>query len=193
MAAGMTEPPQRTDAFGRPVRETPPTPPRPLLLARRVWIASVLVGFVHSFVKLADRTSLIEELHRIQPQLDQVQLDSAANSGIMFTLVFSLLSLAVYVLLSNRMVQGHNWARVVLTVFGGLSSFFTLISLVTVSMLGSELITRLTGTSPGAVDMGFSAVVMVLEVAALVLMYRPESNRYFTAVRSRVAAGQRPS
>ena len=175
----MTDLEQRVDAFGRPVQPPePPQPPKALQIARWLWVGAVLVGVVQAFIELLDRERLIRELRQLQPEMTQTDLDAAANSGILFTFMFKALTLMVYVLLSRRMLEGRNWARVTLTVFGGFGVFNAVITVLTVSLVGQELIERLTGTTLSGLDVVFAVLVALVEIVAIVFMYRPEANRY---------------
>ncbi|MDI2031204.1 hypothetical protein QFW96_21425 [Saccharopolyspora sp. TS4A08] len=175
----MTGVEQQVDAFGRPVKQPePPQPPRALQIARWLWVASVLVGVVQAFIQLLDRERLIGELRQLQPEMTQTDLDAAANSGIMFTFMFKALTLMVYVLLSRRVLEARNWARVTLTVFGAFGVLNAVITVLTVSLVGPELIEQLTGMAVGGSDVVFAVLVAAVEAAAIVYMYRPESNRF---------------
>jgi hypothetical protein len=188
----MTDLGQRVDAFGRPIPDPEPSAPQSLLVARWLWIGSVLVGIVQAFIQLVDRPRLISELRKLDPNMSQLDLDAAANSGIMFTFLLKAMILMAYVLLSKRMLEGRNWARVVLTVFGGFGVFNALVTVLTVSVVGSALLSELTGVAITWVDVVFSVAVMLVEIAAIVFMYRPESNRFFQAVRNRRTPGHPP-
>ncbi|TWF94919.1 hypothetical protein [Saccharopolyspora dendranthemae] len=187
----MTDLEQRVDAFGRPVQPPePPQPPKALQIARWLWVGAVLVGVVQAFIELLDRERLIRELRQLQPEMTQTDLDAAANSGILFTFMFKALTLMVYVLLSRRMLEGRNWARVTLTVFGGFGVFNAVITVLTVSLVGQELIKRLTGTTVSALDVVFAVLVAAVEIVAIVFLYRPEANRFLREMRG--AAPRRP-
>ncbi|PKW13011.1 hypothetical protein [Saccharopolyspora spinosa] len=181
----MTDLGQRVDAFGRPVPEPAPTSPQALLVARWLWIGSVLIGVVQAFIQLVDRPQLIAELRQLQPGMSQMDLEAAANSGIMVTFLLKAMILLLYVVLSRRMLEGRNWARIVLTVFGGFGIFNAVLTVLTVSLVGTALIRELSGVAITGVDVVFSLVVMLVEIAAIVFMYRPDSNRFFRAVRNR--------
>jgi hypothetical protein len=186
----MTDVEQRVDAFGRPVPPPEPEqPPKALQIARWLWVASVLVGVVQAFVQLLDRQRLISELRQLQPEMTQTDLDAAANSGIMFTFMFKALTLMVYVLLSRRMLEARNWARITLTVFGGFGVFNAVITVLTVSLIGPALIKQLTGMTVSGVDVVFAVLVAAVEVAAIAFMYRPEANRF---IRENRGARPRP-
>lgn len=167
------------DAFGRKVPADKLAVPRHLVLARWLWIASTVAGLLRSFIQLSDRGMLISELHRQAPQLAQDQLDAAANSGILFTLVMSLAVFGIYLMLANRMVQGRNWARVLMTVLGALSVLGTLFTLIGVVAIGPDAIMRATGVRVDIVDTVFSVIVVGLDASVLALLYRPDSNRFF--------------
>ncbi|GAA4620941.1 hypothetical protein [Saccharopolyspora hordei] len=191
----MTDPGQRVDAFGRPVPEQGPQGPQvpqSLLTARWLWIGSVLIGIVQAFVQLADRARLIDELRRVDPNLTQTQLDAAANSGIMFTFLLKALILMVYVVLTKRVLEGRNWARVLLTVFGGFGVFNALVTLLTVGVFGPAVVQQLTGVSITWVEVLFSLVVAAVEVAAIVFTFRPDANRYVREAAPRPAFGGTP-
>ncbi|MER7012299.1 hypothetical protein ABT324_12825 [Saccharopolyspora sp. NPDC000359] len=189
----MTDPGQHIDAFGRPKPEPEPKVPQSLLVARWLWIGTVLIGIVQAFVQLADRTRLITELRQLNPELSQQELDAAANSGIMFALLLKALLLMVYVMLTKRLLEGRNWSRVVLTVFGGFGVFNALITVLTVGVFGTAMIQELTGIGVSWFDALFSLVVAGIEVAAIVFMFRSDANRYIRESGQRFrAAGYQP-
>lgn len=158
-----------------PEKPQHPQPPRPVQLARQLWIVSAAVGLVRSLFQLADREALVAQIREIQPQLTQDQVDQAVNGSVVLTLLFVAALFGLYVLLANRMRSGRNWARVVLTVFGAatvLLGVFGLLGLV--SGAAATL-----GETVSPLNVLVSIVVVALEATAVVLMYRPESNRYF--------------
>ena len=181
----MTGP--KVDVFGRPVQEQPERPeaPRPLHIARWLWVGSVLVGAVQAFVELLDRAGLIEQLRTMQPGLDQTQLDDLANSTIMFTFTIKLLTLMVYLMLSRRMLEGANWARIVLTVFGAWGAVSGTLTVALVTVVGPGRLQQVLPVSVSWTDALFGVLVAAVEVAAIAFMFRPAANRFFADVRSR--------
>ena len=184
--------PGSADALGR--RQDPPEDPapQPVRIARWLWIAATLVGLVRSFVQLSDRRSLTAELAAQMPQWSQEQVDSAADSTVWLTLMMSVVTLAIYVALANRMRLGRNWCRVLLAVIGVLEALGTLFVLLVIAVLGSAAVTRLAGTSLSGTDIAFSLLVAVIDVAATALMFLPDANRFFreAARRPRPPAAQ---
>lgn len=160
-------------------------PPRLVDIARWLWIGSAVVGLGRFLVQLADREMLIGELRKQQPTLSQDELDAAASGGVMFGLLLGGLLVLVYTLLANRMAQGRNWARIVLTVFGAAGVFFGVVRLVAVASglaAAFQLAIR-------PEDVVFGVITMVLDCVALVLMYLPSVSSHFTAARPKLQTG----
>jgi hypothetical protein len=168
------------DALGRGSSEL--TVPRQLQIARWLWIASTLVGFARSLVQLSDRRLLISELREQAPQVPQEQLDSAVNGGVLFMIVVWSAVLAVYAMLSTRMVQGRNWARILLLVLGGLSVAGTAFTLILVGAMGTATMTAMTGVRVDAWETMFGVITVAMDATAMVLMVHPNSNRFFRDV-----------
>ncbi|MDR7302365.1 hypothetical protein [Haloactinomyces albus] len=180
--------PSGADVGGGHGRSDAPQPPQPVRLAWWLWLASVVVGFVRTVVLLADRRMLIEQMRQVAPELSQSEVDAAANSGIMFTLLLALAIAAVYVLLANRMVQGRNWARIVVVVLASFSVVRTLLMLFGLVTLGSTVTMQGTSVRIGAPDIVFNLIGLGLNAAVLVLMLRPEAIGFFREARRRFLA-----
>ncbi|MFI9813126.1 hypothetical protein [Saccharothrix variisporea] len=157
-------------------------PPRWIDVSRWLWIGSAVVGLGRFLVQLADREMLISELRKQQPALSQDELDAAASGGVVFGLLLGGLLVLVYALLANRMAQGRNWARVVLTVFGAAGVFLGVVRLIAV---GSGMAAAF-GLVIRPADLVFGAITMVLDCAALVLMYLPSVSSHFAVSRTPV-------
>lgn len=172
------------DEFGSPVRQEPPAPPEWLVKSRWLWLAAMVIGLLASAVQLADRKTLVAEIRELSPELSQQEVDSATNSGILFTLLVGALTLMVVLLLTTRMLQGVNWTRVVLTAWAGLEGFAMIVTVIGLGVLGRGTIEQLAGRSLSVWEVLFQAVVTALQIAAVVLMWRPEVNEYFRSVRA---------
>ncbi|MEJ2856552.1 MULTISPECIES: hypothetical protein [unclassified Saccharothrix] len=157
-------------------------PPRWIEISRWLWIGSAVVGLGRFLVQLADREMLIGRLRQEQPTLSQDELDAAATGGVVFGLLLGGLLVLVYALLANRMAQGRNWARIVLTVFGAVGVFLGVVRLIAV---GSGLAAAFQLVIPTA-DLVFGAITMVLDAIALVLMYLPSVSSHFVVSRTPV-------
>lgn len=160
-------------------------PPKLIDIARWLWIASAVVGLGRFLVQLADREMLIGRLRKEQPTLSQDELDAAASGGVMFGLLLGGLMVLVYALLANRMAQGRNWARIVLTVFGAVGVFLGVVRLIAVA---SGLAAAFQLAIPPE-EVVFGVITMVLDSIALVLMYLPSVSGHFTTVKPRLQPG----
>ncbi|ROP39729.1 hypothetical protein [Saccharothrix texasensis] len=168
-----------TSAPNTPKRPKP-TPPKPIDLARRLFILSAVIGVVRFMVELADREMLIRELRVRQPDLSQDDLDAAATGGIVFGLLIAVGLILVYTLLANRMAGGRNWARVLLTVIAGAGIFLGVVRLVAAFSGFAAAF----GLAVNGVDLAFGVVTMLIDATAVVLMYQPAVSGYFRSVRS---------
>ncbi|MFL6140794.1 MAG: hypothetical protein ACJ72N_02845 [Labedaea sp.] len=92
-----------------------------------------------------------------------------ANLSKIIGVVIGLLFVGLFVLFAYKMRAGRNWARILLTVLGGLSLVFTLLGISSTD--GLTLVVRL--------------IEAVLTLVAIYFMFRPEANRYFAAGRAR--------
>ena len=181
----MSEQQDRSEAFGGPHRggQQPrqPEAPRFVQYARWLWIASAALGFLRSMVQVSDREALVSGLHAQMPQWTQVQVDSAVNGTIMSVLVLAGAVVALYWALGARLVQGKNWARVVVVLIGGLRTVSTVFVLLALSVLGAEALGRMSGVPLGPTEIGFSLATAVVDVSVLVLLFLPESREHFRA------------
>jgi hypothetical protein len=151
-----------------------PQVPTPLQWSRWLWVGSAGLGAVRSVLELADRESLIDQLRGRSGDSTQDQLDAMANAAVVFGLLLVAVIFGVYVLLSNRMVAGANWARVLLAVLGGAGIALGTLSLAVV-LSG---VTVAFGRTVGADDVAFSAAGLLMDAAALALMFLPAANAY---------------
>ena len=102
-------------------------------------------------------------------QPTQKEVDDAANLFKITGVIFSLLFIGLFVLFAYKMRAGRNWARITLTVLGGLSVVSTLFGL----------------SSASGVHLVVALIQMVLILVAIYFMYRPDANQYFAASKAR--------
>lgn len=155
-------------------------PPKPVQLARAVWIGGAALGAIRSVVQLSDRRALLEQLRASTPNLTQSQLNSLASSGIAFGLLLLAGFLAVNIWLAARMVGGRRWARLVITVLAAVELVFGVIGLVGIA---SGAAATVPGVSYDRVQISFTVAALVIDAVTLVLLQRPESTAYFARMR----------
>jgi hypothetical protein len=165
-----------------PSKRAWPPPPKLIDISRWLWIASAAIGTIRFVVQLADRDMLITEMRKQQPNLSQDEIDAAVSGGIGFGLLLGIGLVLLYALLANRMAQGRNWARVVLTVIGAAGIFFGLVRLIAVASGFAAAF----GFAVSTTDLVFGVVTMLLDSAALILMFLPSVAGHFR----RSAVGQ---
>ncbi|MFD5824261.1 hypothetical protein [Lentzea sp. NPDC060358] len=150
----------------------PVAPPRPIDVARWLWIASAGIGMLRFVAQLFDRELLVSEARRQNPGLGQDQVDAGVNGGILFGLLIALVVLVAYTRLANAMARGRNRARIALTVLGAASVAFGLFR---VAAWGSGVAAS-AGVEMTAADLGVTVVTAVLDTSAIVLMYRASAH-----------------
>ncbi len=151
-----------------PVLPEEMSPPRPATITAAMWIwiaAAVLAVAVLPVLIIGNSAALIGESTLTEEDR------SAAELGVTTLAVFAgfgmLVAAAPYVAFAIVLRNGHNWARILLTILGALG-FLT--------MIGTLLFAvRAESWQPGVV---LTVLVLGLTVAAVVLQFLPASNRY---------------
>ncbi|MGV9211724.1 hypothetical protein ACTFTM_07670 [Micromonospora sp. RB23] len=92
----------------------------------------------------------------------------AAGTGTVWGAVaFAVILVVVQFFVALKMRDGANWARRVLTILAILQLIGTLVGLADVE------------GGLGTVQLALNVLVAIADIALVVLLYRPESNRYF--------------
>jgi hypothetical protein len=154
---------------------TPAERPKSVDNAFMLWMIGAglsLLSLIVSFtiggdaIKDAARDSLRQSQGREPSQQD---VDNLANASLIIGVIIGLLFIGLFVLFAYKMRAGRNWARITLTVLGGLSIVLTLIGV----------------GGAGAIDLIVRLVQALLIVGAVYYMFRPDANNYFNAGRVR--------
>lgn len=149
-------------------QELAPSRPPTITAAMWIWIAGAVLSItvipvlllVNADFFLAQDTAIVTEEERRAAELGLRAV--AAMSGFAM-----LVAAAPYIAFAVVLRNGHNWARILLTILGVLG----ILSMVVTLLL--ELQTEV--WQPGA---AICIVVIGLTVAAVVLQFLPASNRY---------------
>ena len=151
-----------------------PERPKSVDTAYLLWLIAAGVGILGSLLNLLNAQAIADEtvkaLSGLSPELDKSLADSASPSygGIIFSLIIS----AVWVVVVMQMRKGANWARILLTVLGGLGILLGLIGFLGFGILFSTGIL-------GVLQALLGVVALVAEIGAIVFMFKSDSNRYF--------------
>lgn len=139
---------------------------------RLMWVGAVLSGLniLAVFLVRDDLRDLIEESDR---SLTADQVDSALTTMMTVAGLIGVMAVALWIWMATANGQGRLWARTTATVLGALYVAVNLVAFV-----GGEL--TLPRVALGLLGIG-------LPVAILVLLYRPESTRFYNAVTRQAA------
>ncbi|HEY7071878.1 MAG TPA: hypothetical protein VH479_17260 [Acidimicrobiales bacterium] len=121
-----------------------------------------VLGIVVALLLIGD---LRDQIRDDNPTFTQSQVDTGVNVGIAFIVVIGLIGVGLWLWMAHENGAGKMWARTVATVLGVVNVLLTLIRI-------------------GANTMGaniFGLVSIVLAIAILVLLYRPDATAYYKA------------
>lgn len=152
---------------GAPVQQAEP-PPSIITAVRLMWLGAGLsaLGILLTFQTDALRDAIEDSDSSLTPS----EVDSAVAVGVGFGVVVGLIGVGLWLWMASANGQGKSWARVVATVLGALNVVGAIFSL---------------AVNPAtAVSAVLTILSLILAVVILVLLYRPESSRFYEA-RSR--------
>jgi hypothetical protein len=180
---GQPAPPPWGYAPAPAFRPPPPEPrERPLQVRAGLgaFVATIVLNLAGAVFTFANWSRVVEQTLAGAPQFDATALRDAGIDPRAFveglqiaTAVVSLLFAALYALFVWFAWRGHNWARIVLFVLGGLGIAG---GLATLSGLGSSPFPALTALNL----FSFAAVL-----AGVVLLARPESTEWYASEKVR--------
>ncbi|MGH9235705.1 MAG: hypothetical protein ACRD0R_20495 [Acidimicrobiales bacterium] len=153
---------------GAPAQQAEP-PPSIVTAVRLMWLGAGLsaLGILLTFFQTDALRDAIEDS---DSSLTPSEVDSAVAVGVGFGVVVGLIGVGLWLWMASANGQGKSWARVVATVLGALNVVGAIFSL---------------AVNPAtAMSAVLTIVSLILAVVILVLLYRPESSRFYEA-RSR--------
>jgi hypothetical protein len=121
---GYAPAPSAPTGYGAPA---PMERPATVRFGIGAFVASLILGLVSSIVSFADVDSLIDQA--LAANSDPAVTEDAIRSVIVIGAVIALLIVAVQILFLWFAWKGHNWARIVIFVLGGISLLFGFIGL----------------------------------------------------------------
>jgi hypothetical protein len=167
-------PPAAPGVPGVPANQDVRQPPPIRLAVRLMWLGAI-ISAVSILVMFLLRDELREQVEEAEPSLTAEEVDTELAIGLTAVGLVGVISVALWIWMATANGQGRAWARTVATVLGLLNVLYTLLS-----FLGGQL------TPLGVVlNLGMIALAVVI----LVLLYRPESNRFYDAVTRQRLSG----
>ncbi|HZZ48223.1 MAG TPA: hypothetical protein VFE65_15185 [Pseudonocardia sp.] len=161
------------DYQSNPVERTEePTRPRQVDSAFLFWVAAVVLMLLGILFALPDE-ELLEQMVAETAASQGIPIEPALAAEMMGTLrvivvAGAVIGAAVWLLFAFKMRNGRSWARILLAVFGGLHVVLMLTRLVQGPGFGTP-----------AMVLVLLAVLSVVEIAAIVMMFRPATAWYF--------------
>lgn len=113
------------------------------------------------------RDSIRDTLRDNNVDASESAIDSAVTIGMISTVVVGVIGVVLWLLMAKFNGDGKKWARIVATVLGALSVLSTLLSF--------------TQPATGALTIVLNLVSLLLAIGILVLLWKPESTRYYQA------------
>ena len=144
-----------------------------------LWLAYLGLGLIGSIIAFASLESVINST-LARSGVDASSLPpgtlEATRAGALVGVVIGLVLLALVVGAVFQMRKGRNWARIVLTILGGLSALSLILGFLSIG-------TTLSLGGLGVLSVLLSVLQFVLLIGAIVFMYRGAAQPYFAAGR----------
>lgn len=150
--------------------DSPLVRPASLETSIKLWVAAAAISLVHSVLQLINTNPMIDELSkRTGVSLEQAKTTVTGVGSVIFGIVI----IGVWLLVVWQMRAGRNWARIVLTVLGGLVAILGFVGL-----FGASLLVAIGFL--GTLDLVVSVLYIAALGAAIYYQFRPDSNQFFT-------------
>ena len=167
-------------AAGSPPMGAPPARPGSVTAAFWLWMAVMAVGVVSTVLLFSgnyfDEIAAQLRAHGLDETGTHAAMAIGAGVARAAVILSAAVSLFIYLFFGLKMATGRHWARVVLTVLGGLSVLSGLSGASALSS-GAMNVARPAGVVASA------WVQALLAAVAIVAMYLPASNVYFRESR----------
>lgn len=149
------------------------TAPPDVQTSFKLWLAAIVAGAASTLLgSLLFEDILAISGEELPPELGPEDAQLALAFGAVLLVVFTLGVLALLLLFAFKMRAGRNWARIVLTVVGGV--------ILVIGLLGLGGTFALFGLGALGVLAGLlSLAQLVLFAAAIFFMFRPGASAYF--------------
>lgn len=145
---------------------TQPKGPAPREVVTGFWliIAAGVLSLINNIVTAVRLPDVLTISQTDALRDANIDVQDAGGFLIWFSVVLSIIGLGIYVLIAWFVLKGHNWARIVGTVFAAFSAFGLLLSL-------PAYVTSLIGW--------ISLLSSLAGIAGIVMLYLRPSNPYF--------------
>jgi hypothetical protein len=148
--------------YGQPA--APRERPAPVTMAVRLLYLNVVIGLIGVITLFALKDDLKKQILKKTPNAS----NSTVNAAVAVAAVVAIILLLLFALLAWQVGKGKNWARITTWVFAGLGVISGLASF---------------AQPEATVNRILGIVGLVIDIAVIVLLARPQSNEYFRGPR----------
>jgi hypothetical protein len=150
-----------------PQQQRPPMPTS-AQTAVRLMYAGAALSFIELVVSLATVGTLRHVILMRYPHYTPSQVHTAEVAAIVGTVLQSVVAIGLWLWMARACAAGRNYARITGTVFFGLNTLFLFLSLARPQV---------------SVGLVFYVLVWLAGLGAVIMLWRGESNPYFTQPR----------
>ena len=136
-------------------------PPSPVSLAQKLMYALAALSVINTLLTLTQRDAIRD----MAPE--GIDADTFGSGAIAGSIIFTVISVVLWVLLGVFTGRGKNWARIVATVLAALGLLSSL------TTFGSD--------SSTTANVVIAVIQVIIFIALIVLLWRKESSAYFKA------------
>jgi hypothetical protein len=144
--------------------------PAPIAMAVKLMYVGALLSLLGALSTLFMRDTIRQAVEKASAEaatpMSSGDVDAAVAFSVAFAVIVGIIGALLWVWMASANGKGRKWARIVATVFFGLS---------VLSTAGSLL------QHPPALSLVLGLVTLVLGAYIIYLLYRPESTRYYQA------------
>ncbi|MFI5429888.1 hypothetical protein [Aeromicrobium sp. UC242_57] len=131
-----------------------------------------LLSLIYSLATMGDLKGRIRaDLIKDDPKVTASTVDSVYAVSIGVAVIIGLVGAMLWLWMAWKNNEGRSWARIVSTVLGGLNVFGAL--------------TTFSSGNADSLSVTSTVISLVLAVVVLVLLWRPESTRFYDESRAR--------
>jgi len=151
-----------------PESQRPPMP-NSVQTAVRLMYAGAGLSFIELIVGLATISSVKTAIKKAYPHYTASQVHSLEVASIGIGVLVGLISIGLWLWMARASANGHNYARIVGSVFFGLNTLFLLLSL---------------ARPHAGLGLVFNVLVWLAGLGAVIMLWRRESAAYFSQPRT---------
>jgi hypothetical protein len=140
--------------------------PKAVDTAYLLWLIAAGISVVANLLGFVTQQAIVDQYVADSGLPPEIAESAAPGYG---SIIFSLVIVALWVVVVLQMRKGANWARIVLTVLGALSVLGTVVGVSVLLSIGFL----------GVVQALLGLAGAVVIVGAIVFMFKPESSRFF--------------